>query len=219
MKRAGKWWVPDAEELQMDALGRGGWQIDHLETALQHVRSFRCAVDGGAHIGSWTVAMAEQFEHVVAFEPAEDTFRCLEKNVDRWRSAHPHRHIDLSRFALGETIEAGFGMEEDGRYHGGNTGGRYLVAGQGAISTIPLDRYPLPRALDFLKLDLEGFELFALRGARETIERFKPVILLEDKPRMAHRFGLAPHSARTYAEEELGMRVIDHVGADWILGW
>jgi hypothetical protein len=33
--------------------------------------------------------------------------------------------------------------------------------------------------LDLLYLDLEGFELFALRGAAETIQRCRPVIAVE----------------------------------------
>lgn len=214
MKRVGEWWVPDAEELQLPVLAKSGWQLDHLAAALSHVSNFRGAVDGGAHVGTWTVAMAARFKHVTAFEPAPDTHACLERNVVDRRLTN----VDLSRFGLGESKAKGFGLGDDTKYHGGNTGGRYLVAGAGDLATVNLDRFPLPLPLDFLKLDLEGFELFALRGAQRALLRDRPIVLLEDKPRMAHRFGLAPHSARDYALG-LGMKVIGNVGADWILGW
>ena len=52
---------------------------------------------------------------------------------------------------------------------------------------VPLDE--VVEKADFLKLDIEGYEPFALRGAAKLIERSKPVILIEQKPITA-RYGL-----------------------------
>jgi hypothetical protein len=41
-----------------------------------------------------------------------------------------------------------------------------------------LDEYKL-RRLDFIKLDIEGMELEALEGASQTIERCRPIMLIE----------------------------------------
>jgi hypothetical protein len=40
-------------------------------------------------------------------------------------------------------------------------------------------------ALDFLKLDVEGLEVFALEGAQKAIERYHPVVLVEQKQQTA----------------------------------
>ncbi|MDE2470226.1 MAG: FkbM family methyltransferase, partial [Bradyrhizobium sp.] len=181
MKRAGRYWVPDHETLQIEALSKGPWQIDHLYAALQHVAGRTLAVDVGAHVGTWTLALAEAgFRTVEAFEPAPDTFECLRENVKEWREANPDRGntVSLTNCALGETTTF-MGMKEDGKYAGGNTGGRYLK-GEGKVFVRPLDVYNL-QELDFLKLDVEGFELFVLKGARSTLLRCRPVVVIEDK--------------------------------------
>lgn len=227
MKRVGQYWVPDHETLQLEALEKGPWQIDHLEAALAHVTCWDAAIDGGAHVGTWTMAMAERFATVIAFEPARDTYECLEANLKEWRGGHMDRDnlVILRRRALGAVPAQGLGLADDGKYHGGNTGGRYL-SGRGDIAVETIDGLvnlqheigiDAPR-LGFVKLDLEGYELFALQGARETLLRDRPIVLIEDKVRMAHRYQLEPHAARDYCLG-LGMKVIGNVGADWILGW
>jgi hypothetical protein len=47
-----------------------------------------------------------------------------------------------------------------------------------AVSKIPLDDLNLPR-VDFIKLDIEGMEMEALDGARKTIKRNHPILLIE----------------------------------------
>lgn len=219
MKRAGKYWVPDQEQLQIEALSQGPWQVDHLDAALEFCGDRRgCAVDGGAHVGSWTLHMAEKgFRHIEAFEPSQETFDCLKENCKEWRLENRNRqtYLGLNRCALGEEISK-MGMKDDGKYAGGNTGGRHLK-GDGDIDVRPLDIYKLVD-VDFLKLDLEGFELFALRGARETLIQWQPVVLLEVKHRMAHRYGYQP-GAPTQFLLDLGMIELGSVGSDFFYGW
>lgn len=220
MKRAGKFWVPDEEQIQLDALAQGGWQLDHLMHALRHVKTFGVAVDGGAHVGSWTIAMAQRFEHVIAFEPSPKTYECLDANVRQWAAEHPTSDamIELHKFALGEREEVK-GMGEDGKYsNGGNTGGRYLCADRnGSIKVRTLDSFELPEC-HFVKLDVEGYELYALRGAKQTIERFRPVIQIEVKHRMAARYRLDADRAGHFLRKR-GMTMIDKIGSDEIYSW
>ena len=220
MKQAGKFWVPDHETVQIEQLTNGGWQMDHLEAALAHVKTRRVAVDGGAHVGSWTFAMLERgFQIVQAFEPAPDTFECLLENTKEWRIAHmtdvDNRFVGLHKCALGEEPNK-MGMKDDTKYDGGNTGGRYLKGG-GNINVRPLDIYKW-LDIDFIKLDLEGYEPYAIRGARETILRCKPVVMIEDKHRMAHRYNFVPGFAGTLLEE-MGMLELGSVGNNRIFGW
>lgn len=219
MKRAGKYWVPDHETQQIDALTAGGWQLERLHAALAHVPGRTLAIDVGAHVGSWTLAMAEAgFKNVEAFEPAPDTFECLKENAKEWRVTHPIPHfgyVGLTNCALGDEVKK-MGMREDQKYAGGNTGGRYLK-GDGNIWVRPLDSWGID-VLDFLKMDVEGFELFALRGARATILKTKPVVLIEDKHRMAHRYGQQPGAAVQFLLD-LGMVELGSIGDDRFFGW
>ncbi len=58
--------------------------------------------------------------------------------------------------------------------------GAHRVGGSGGIPVIRIDDLRLP-ACDFIQLDIEGYEYFALKGAIHTIEAFRPVIMIEDK--------------------------------------
>lgn len=217
MKQIGRYWVPDSESIQLEALAGGGWQLDHLREALFHVKRWHVAVDGGAHVGSWTLEMARFFETVLAFEPCEESYDCLKRNT---ATAF---NVQAIRCALGKE-EGKMRMGEDSKYsNSGNTGGRYLMpkemAGVSDFSARvkPLDLFNL-RRLDFLKLDVEGFEYFALLGAKETLKRCRPVVLLEVKHRMAARYGLQANAAGNLLEM-MGMVHLGHTGSDHWWGW
>jgi FkbM family methyltransferase len=60
------------------------------------------------------------------------------------------------------------------------------------VRTDTLDRFCAANAidrLDFVKADVEGAELRVLQGGAETIERFRPKLLLEIEERHVLRFG------------------------------
>jgi FkbM family methyltransferase len=54
----------------------------------------------------------------------------------------------------------------------------YAEADMGAVAVLSVDSLALPR-LDFLKIDVEGMELDVLEGAKATLEREKPTLLIE----------------------------------------
>lgn len=187
-----------------------GFQVDHLEVALEHCKQFRTAVDGGAHIGTWSVALAARFRRVVSFEPAPDTFACLKQNTEVFAN------IAYYPSALGE--KAGRGRIVDDVTRPGNTGSRYLeiIPDDGArsgehIEVLPLDYLHL-QDLDFLKLDVEGHELQALKGAAATIARCRPVVLIEVKKLRPH---VNPEMAAHWLSG-LGCSEVARVGKDRI---
>lgn len=209
MKKAGKYWVPDCETQQLEALEEGGWQTDRLLRALSLVTNFGTAIDGGAHVGTWTEIMADRFDGVHAFEPSEETFDCLRANVGERQNVHLHR------LALGDKPGKGT-LYEDEKYEGGNTGGRYVREGSD-FSITTIDQMRLPN-VGFVKLDLEGFEPFALEGGKKTLLRWKPVVMVEDKSRMAGRYGLKPHAAPVWLVEH-GATELLRIGDDRVFGW
>lgn len=186
------WALPQADTYFAPILAADprGFEIDHLQLALSHCNQFRTAVDGGAHVGTWTCELAKHFEHVIAFEPAEDTFRCLERNTEDSGKVICHRT------ALGANSEEQ--AIADDRSRKGNTGARHIAPGKG-VTVAPLDAWALDD-LDFLKLDVEGYELFALKGAVETLKRCKPVVLIEAKAFYPPRYGVHYLDATKFLE-------------------
>lgn len=179
------WQFPDADtfmasELQPD----GTYQAAHVAAALAFVHDFSCAIDGGAHVGTWSRLLAAEFDAVIAVEPSEDTFEALVANMASFQCLN----VDARRVALGD--RAGFvSMTLDARNAArGNTGGRFVQTG-GTIPVESIDDWALP-TLGFLKLDVEGSEYAALCGARQTLARCRPVVLFENKC-LWTRYGIA----------------------------
>lgn len=172
------WSLPKADTYFAPLLERDprGFQIEHLEEAMSFCERSRVAIDGGAHIGTWTAGMARKFERVVAFEPAEDTYECLKENVQE------HPNVYLMKCALGN--RNGFGKVVDDDKRLGNTGARYVIPLIGSpadgIRVVTLDSCELAH-VDFIKLDVEGSELEVLQGAKFTIQNCRPVVVIEVK--------------------------------------
>ncbi|MCK5446243.1 MAG: FkbM family methyltransferase [Rhodospirillaceae bacterium] len=168
---------PDADAYLFDRMPkRGVWQDDAFQAGLAACKNFRIAIDGGAHIGTWSLALADKFERVIAFEPAQDTFAALQMNVARSTAS---AGIEIHNKALGNrigTCKMAWTKKDRRRFH---TGARYVKKG-GHIPRLTIDSLEL-KHVDFIKLDLEGGEPDALEGAYVTLLKWKPIIVFEDK--------------------------------------
>lgn len=209
MKIEKGWAFPDYDEFMVKELGDDGrYQAKNLDAALEHVTDWTLAIDGGAHIGTWSRIMAGRFVQVIAAEPSPDTYEALCANM----KAFGCDNVDARHVALGEKAgRAGLTMDERGTSIL-NSGARFLAPGD-VVDVQTIDSWELP-TLGFLKLDVEGSEQSALLGARETLQRCKPIVLFEDKG-FWRRFGYgrqAPQSLLT----ELGFVLVARVSMDQI---
>jgi len=190
----------------------GSYQRGHLERALTYVRDFSLAIDGGAHVGTWTKPMCAVFARVLAVEPSADTFEALTANVLVFGGAN----VTLHHAALGDTVGWVSMAPLDPRaaaLH--NTGARFVRPG-GTIPLLRIDDWQLP-SCGFIKLDIEGSEPLALEGARETLRRCQPIVLFENKGFWRHRYHqLIDAPQRVLAS--VGYRELDIVGKDVIWG-
>ena len=163
----------------------------------------RTAVDVGGHIGLWSYNLAAAFEQVHAFEPVEAHRACFARNVEA-------ANVTLHACALGRE-------EGSVSIHTAPTStGDSWVKGGGNIPMVTLDSLQLTE-VDFIKIDCEGYEENVLRGAVETIERDRPVIIVEQKRDMAtSRFGLEPLGAVKFLQS-LGYKVAQEISGDYLM--
>lgn len=211
MKIAKGWAFPDADEFMLGQLKDDGtYQASHVHDALALVSDFSCAIDGGAHVGTWSRLLSPRFARVLAFEPSADTFEALTANMATFACAN----VELNNLALGST-RGKVSMTLDGRgAQLKNTGARYTTDG-GEVRRITIDSLALP-SLGLLKLDVEGSEFAALLGARETLLRCKPVVLFENKG-LWRRFGVEPQGPHKFLAS-LRYRQLQVSGCDLIWG-
>ncbi len=61
--------------------------------------------------------------------------------------------------------------------------------------------FPDLKALDFIKMDIEGAEFFALKGMLKTLKKFKPIVLLEINPFFLEGFNIDPEELKGMINE------------------
>jgi len=141
--------------------------------------------DVGANLGYFTLLAAARLNNsgqVAAFEPGPSAYACLTGNI----SANPFTNILTFPVAAsdreGEAVLYSLAGQPDGRANLFTPGAGQTESTQ--VSTVTLDRWRQQHGLagpDFIKMDVEGSELAAFTGARETLATGDPLLLVEMK--------------------------------------
>jgi FkbM family methyltransferase len=165
---------------------RGRWTEPELRLIAHLVRPGESAIDVGANYGLWSYHLARavgQAGTVFAFEPVPQTFKALRRVL--WL-------LGASRV---RTINAGIG-ERDERVRfavpvatesGTTVGGlAHIVGAEGAgehsvveADIKRLDAVAITGDVALVKVDVEGAELYALRGASGLISDHQPIVICE----------------------------------------
>ncbi len=150
------------------------------------------AIDCGANIGVHTVEWATAMTgwgSVVAIEAQERIYYALAGNIAinncfnaiamnaAVSSANGTMKIPVPDYLTASSFGSLELRQRDGNEFIGQAVD-YADANMVAIQKMTLDTLNLPR-VDLIKIDVEGMEMEALEGARQTIERSCPVLLIE----------------------------------------
>ena len=210
------WWFPDGDihfVAHFNKLAKRGlppiYQEYQRTRSLRLVRERKVALDIGANVGLWSKDLCEAFETVIAFEPVEQFIDCLKLNV-------PASNLDIRPIALGnEDTMIKMVITEN------NTGHSHVdpySIGSGTIPMVRLDSIEFER-IDYVKIDVEGYETELVKGAEQTFKKHKPIIMLEQKPHK--EFDKAGERQWETVEllEEWGAREILRIKNESVLGW
>ena len=170
-------------------------------------------VDVGANAGLYTVIAAKRVGpsgRVIAFEPSPRELGQLRTHLRLNRCAN----VTIEEVALGEASGQGDLLIIDGHETGSNS--FHLADGDAAgarplrVAIRTLDDYygqgQLSR-IDFIKIDIEGAELSALRGATRVFRELQPVLLCEIC-RGAHGALALSRAGHHRTGQGLGLRVV-----------
>jgi FkbM family methyltransferase len=142
---------------------------DTLRERFWNIEKNDIVIDIGANFGSYTLwALARGAEFVYSFEPGEGFFRSLRNNIklNKWGDK-----CCLSRNAIWDTNGVLYYSQQ-----------KMGMSGKTPIDAITLDTFFKERVateIDWIKVDVEGGEMNALKGAYNTIKKFRPTMLVE----------------------------------------
>ena len=155
----------------------------------KHITQDSVVLEGGCHIGTHTVKLAQLAKTVHCFEPLEPSRALLEENL----ALNGIENVLVSNAGLSDEVSStsfAWVTKE-------NIGGAVLNTEGEDIPLITIDSLNLDQ-LDFIKLDVEGYEKKAILGGLETIKKFTPVITLEC-------WDNYPNATLEHAQEEFKM--------------
>jgi FkbM family methyltransferase len=134
--------------------------------SLPFITSKRNAVDIGCRDGEYTRYLHNNFDHVFCFD---------------YRSRKLfHKNVDLNRITH---FKCGLADQHK----------KELVSGGGSMTTgkIPQEKYYEEQLytldefkfenIDYIKIDVDGFELRVLQGCIETIKKYEPLLIIEQE--------------------------------------
>ena len=175
-------WIPEKENWN-------GWSVNYENREYQKLQSqgiiptgnsffvedFREALclDIGAHVGIWTKRLSRDFSEVISFEPLPKHIECHKVNCKGLSN------VTLHECALSNADSESIMSTKDFNSGMSSLGERgFKNKEQFIVKTKRLDSFNFPM-VDFIKMDVEGYEEQVLEGGKETIERCKPDIYIE----------------------------------------
>jgi FkbM family methyltransferase len=161
----------------------GLYEYEKQQVIAREVRPGSVFYDVGANVGFYSLLASSLVGkgRVFAFEP-------VPRNLDYLR-----KHLAINRVANAEVLAlavsdkvgtASFRVEPTGSM------GHLSIEGDMTVSTATLDSLVQEGRIlppDYIKMNIEGAELLALHGARETFARYRPVLFLATHGRDVHR--------------------------------
>lgn len=194
-------WVDLADKVIGMPILRDGYEPEVVGLAVSLVGEGDVAVDIGAHIGYFTMRLADAVGargHVFAFEPVPRNADLLARSIVESRF---ESRVTLTRAAVSDTTgEAVLRVGRDLL----NTGGAFLGSAPAAgddgldtvrVPTVRLDDVAVRRPVRLIKIDVEGAEPRVFQGASAVLRDDRPFVISEVHPEQLQRVsGASPAS-------------------------
>lgn len=188
---------------------KGMWEPHVMNLMAQLISPTDVCLDIGANVGIYTLVMSDLAPkgRIYAFEPASMNFSFLQRNI-----ADNHLlNVASYRVALSNKVGSGYfhylpdfagcSFAEDEAVSADPDaiiqaawGARFARVTE-AVEYTTLDLWAAQESLDrvdFVKMDVEGSELFVIQGGKIVFERFRPTLFTEFNAMcLAKYFGLS----------------------------
>lgn len=176
----------------------GTYEADKQKLFAQYVRPGMIVYDVGANVGFYTLLasrLAGASGHVYAFEPMPRNVSYLERHI----RLNDCRNVTVRQAAVGERDGEALFREE-----ASHSQSALDEKGSLRVRVVALDSQAEVRPPDVIKMDIEGGEAAALKGAVETLRRHRPVIFLATHGHELHRECSSLLSSIGYSLTEVG---------------
>jgi hypothetical protein len=237
MKFVKNTWLPDTDthfENMMD--DEGNYQKKQFDAVLKYIepKDRGLFIDVGAHVGLWSrMAIKAKFKSTFCFEPNDKNYECLlrnirnvyekftDKNDDQIRRILEH---NIDSCILSDCFESKLCLLTE---KNDNSGSVKVIKSNGKLLSNTLDAQfygatllnktkildDLKNYKTLVKIDVQGYEHKVVKGMINFIKKYKPIIIVEQWLN-----GKEDLQATEYCQS-LGMKILERVNKEVILGW
>lgn len=191
---------PNNGKRTWDVLSTQTMYKEHLE---KFVLSSNVMIQAGGNCGLIVSQFVDWFAQIYTFEPDPVNFYCLNVNL-------PYTNVHKIQACLGNS----HGLVGMSNQFTDDVGAHHVTEG-GMIPTIKIDDLKLQEC-NLVMLDLEGYELNALKGAENTIKKYKPVLCVESCEPWLNRYGTTSQELHKYITTNFGYQIAGQYASDYI---
>jgi len=170
----------------------GYWENNLIKYVEKYLTDDSIILDIGANIGTWSIPLAIKNRKIYSFEPFDSSYYALCGNIflNNKESIIYPRHCAITdninmktKIQLSESI---------------NIGGCKLIETNNSeqknkYTLETIDSFQFDK-IDLIKIDVEGHELNVLKSGKQTILKYKPVILFECWDIESHHWNDIPNT-------------------------
>ncbi len=139
-----------------------GWNHT-FQLAKPYIKENGIGIDVGCREGGFAREMENDFTHIHCFD-FRNKRKMFENNV-----------VDMNKFTY---YVCGIGEKKGTAFTTSNKVGRIKDRGSVAVPIKTIDSFNFEN-VTFIKYDIEGYELKALKGSEQTIKKYSPVVVVE----------------------------------------
>tara|TARA_R110000751_G_scaffold263489_1_gene362745 strand:+ start:1067 stop:3193 length:2127 start_codon:yes stop_codon:yes gene_type:complete len=168
------------------------WEEHQHEAIDKYVNKDSTVVEVGAHVGTATIKLSKVAKEVHAFEPFKASYDLLNKNIKINKCKNVKVYSDALSDKKGKDYWGFLSLSNPGGSGIADVGGKPTSKVFEAprekeyeLNLITLDSLKLKK-VDYIKIDVEGYEFPVLRGAMKTITKHKPIIVVESFEDLQH---------------------------------
>jgi len=188
----GCWWLPLSEDIVAVTMRLGNiFEPEIVAEASNHIKPGSNVLDLGSNFGQMAVlfsGMTGSSGTVHAFEADPFVCRLLRRNIEANSAANIIVHETAVWRESGQILF--YPVQDFVRF---NTFGAYGIDPKATtgrtVTSTAIDSLDLPGNISFMKIDVQGSDLYAMEGAIRTIERNKMPILFEFETVLQDDFG------------------------------
>lgn len=170
-----------------DHLGPGDHEAS-LEPLIRGMLGGGTFLDVGAHVGHYAIRLAAQARAVIAVEPSPEIAWVLRRNVSLNGLEDKVTVLEVAAW----DSETDLWLADEARYVFKNRAATTRTVPVSDDSRPPVRGVPLDSLLgnvtgiSFVKVDVEGADLHAVRGMAGTLRRERPAMLIERHDTLGH---------------------------------